>query len=443
MQQRLIAIGKKGSKSAAIDYATFAPGIAGIKDTGRDAAKTYFGAGGRTTWCGYIRGSGAILTAFSGSQATGAIIVSIDDGPEYNAPYLGNNQYQLFKSIADKIHKVTFHYGSAYGTGGYLQNSGTAIKVIGAKPDVITSGQFLNMFDSSGLVDFRAMSTATYAGYVPSIISDGMNRYSEGMRIRTDSSKLLVFCYNRYFFISVDGGDPIRYDRGPTAPTASFYEVTLDGQLHTYNIWCRNSSWTANVGALSVAYNGTLYDVGNKYKLDQFGDSITEGAGITSGAQAGEVDVHGAAAYFGRLGGSFGWSGEKTGGLKTRLPTLLPTLAPTVNDVAILAIGRNDTGAGWTAQVELDYANCIDQLIAVYGKVLCRGIIPEGNPPAVPWSTENTTIAAIVAGKSNPNIIYINTDSWTDVQKADGTHPNEAGYATMREHCKTAYASYL
>lgn len=447
MKNRFIAIGKKGNKITPIDYSVFSPGIAGIKDTTRAVDKTYFGAGGRTTWCGYIRGSGAILNAFSGSQATGAIVVSVDDGPEYSAPYIGSNQYQLFKNIADKIHKITIHYGSAIGVGGYLLNSGITLKIIGSKPDIRTTNQFLNMFDDNTLVDFRAVSYAEplYSGYIPAIKPDGGSRYSVGMRIRTDSSKFFIFCYSQHFYISIDGGNPIRYDRGSNAAKASFLEVQLDGQIHTYNIWTRNLSWTANVGALSVGYDGGLYDIGNKYKLDQFGDSITEGDGVPT-AQAGEVDVHGVAAHFNRLGGSFGYSGEKIAALKTRLTTLLPALSPTINDVAILAIGRNDIGAGWTTAVEDDYSNCIDQLIAVYGKVICRGILPGGEhlpPQTTVFTAENTAIANIVSSKSNPNIIFIDTNSWLDFETTDGVHPNANGYATLREHCKTDYAAYL
>jgi lysophospholipase L1-like esterase len=419
-------------------YAQFEGGQAGIIDTSRSATRTYWGAS-RTVWVGTITGTEALLTVdrSSGSVDGSTITVSVDGGNFANAP-LSGGRCVLFSGLSDAPHKIAIKVGDGYGTSVRVQNSGTVLSVTGVTPAIDTPTQQLKMFDGNALYDTHSKKSALSGGYLtysPLNIASGEPKYSAGQRFKTDATKLWVASAHRYVYVSVDGAAPTRYDRGVT-PTLNFHIIDLDGAQHTYNVWVKDDPVTANVGMLSVGVNGTVYDVGAKLRLNQFGDSITQGVGATS---TGEVDTHGVAAHFGMLGTTYGVSGENTAGLKARLPSLLTNLAPSSTDVAVLAIGRNDDLTTVGPTFEADYQDVVNMLIAVYGKVLCRGVLPE----ATTWPVGNGKIQALVAAMANPNVVFIDTSTWTGIDKSDGTHPSDAGYDTLETYCKTAYAPYL
>jgi hypothetical protein len=420
-------------------YAQFEGGQAGIIDTSRSGTRTYWGTNGRTVWVGEITGTEALLTVVrsSGSVDGSSIAVSIDGGNFANAP-LSGGRCVLFSGLSDTPHKIAIKAGDGYGISVGVPNSGTVLSVTGVSPSIDTPVQQMKMFDGNALYDTRSKKVALsggYLSYTPSNIASGNVKYSVGQRFKTNATKLFVASGSRYVYVSVDGGAPARYDRYVT-PALNFHIVDLDGEIHTYNVWTKDVNLTSNVGLLSVGVNGTVYDVGTKLRLEQFGDSITEGTGSTG---TGEVETHGVAAHFGMLGASYGVSGEKTAGLKARLPALLTNLAPSPTDVAVLAIGRNDDLVTEGPTFEADYQDVVDMLIAVYGKVFCRGVLPE----ATTWPVGNAKIAAVVTAMDNPNVVFIDTSAWTGINKSDGTHPSDAGYDTLEEYCKTAYAPYL
>jgi lysophospholipase L1-like esterase len=423
-------------------YAQFEGGQAGILDKTRNAARTYWGASGRTVWVGEITGTEALLTVVraSGSQATGHIIVSVDGGAETSAT-LADGKFTLFSGLADTKHTVAITVASAMASSYGVLNSGNVLTVTGAVPALDVPTSQLNMYEGNPFAYSQSQRVALaspYLDYLPSTIISPTSsaRYSAGHRFKTDATKLYVASGDRYVYVSVDGAAPTRYDRGD-APTINFHVIDLDGELHTYNLWGRDRPVVSGVGLLSIGHNGTLSDVGTTYRLEQFGDSITQGYGATS---VGDVETNGVASHFGRLGTTFGWVGETVAGLKARLPALLTNIEPTSNDAAVLAIGRNNVGAAWTSEVETDYLDCVNQLKAVYGKVLCRGILPDHGTT---YPTENTAISGIVTGVADPNVVFIDTSAWTDIEMPDDIHPNDAGYDTLEAYCKTAYAPYL
>jgi hypothetical protein len=420
-------------------YSQFEGGQAGIIDTSRSATRTYWGTTIPTVWVGEITGTEALLTVVrsSGSVDGSTIAVSIDGGNFANAP-LSGGRCVLFSGLSDAPHKIAIKAGAGYGISVGVPNSGTVLSVTGVSPAIDTPTQQLRMFDGNALYDTQSQKVALTGGYLtytPLNIASGSVKYSAGQRFKTDATKLFVASGSRYIYVSVDGAAPTRYDRGMT-PTLNFHIIDLDGELHTYNVWVKDVNISANVGLLSVGVNGTVYDVGEKIRLEQFGDSITEGVGSTG---TGEVDTHGVAAYFGMLGTTYGISGENTAGLKARLPALLTNLAPSTNDAAVLAIGRNDDLTTVGPTFEADYQDVVNMLIAVYGKVLCRGVLPDGPD----YSVGNGKIAAVVAATANPNVVFIDTSTWTGIDRSDGTHPSDAGYDTLETYCKTAYAPYL
>jgi lysophospholipase L1-like esterase len=244
---------------------------------------------------------------------------------------------------------------------------------------------------------------------------------------------------------------------------AFLFRITgLAGVATTYTCW---PSWEQSTGTgygtFSVSQNGTLADCGAKKRLDQWGDSLTQGAGTTgvylqnSGGQGacGAVDLYEVACYFGltpcgwgisgnttnQLGQRFGW--DVTGTTRTGTG-ILATIPAGASDTAILATGRNDqaSNTAMSAQNITDYTNCVNALALKYGKVICRGVLPGTSFDPAAY---NAGIASIVSGLANPNISYVSPNAWTGITFADGTHPTKAGYSVIAGYEKTAYAGLI
>jgi lysophospholipase L1-like esterase len=110
--------------------------------------------------------------------------------------------------------------------------------------------------------------------------------------------------------------------------------------------------------------------------------------------------------------------------------------------VAILGIGGNSAAGGIDPAEQAEYASCIDKLIAKgYGKVLCRGILP--NVAAQPLvDAANITLKSVMDGKADAKLVWIDPTTWA-FSTDDGTHPNAAGYATLAGYAVPAYSAAL
>ena len=87
----------------------------------------------------------------------------------------------------------------------------------------------------------------------------------------------------------------------------------------------------------------------------------------------------------------------------------------------------------------------IDSLLAKgYGKVFCRGILPphDSNANAIAQAA-NVTLKSLVDARANPNVIWIDTSTWTGYTSTDGVHPDAAGYLTLATHAYAAYLPYI
>jgi len=255
--------------------------------------------------------------------------------------------------------------------------------------------------------------------------------------VRTSASSIQVFTasiISSGLYYSVDGGAPQTINQ----TTSLFYEITgLSGE-HTYSFWTNQQN-----SIISIKADAELYSVGAR--LDQFGDSISFGAG-TSGNNA-LVETHEVAAYFGYIGNDWAVSGWTTNDLLTELQsgnytTYINRHANRVNDVAVLAIGRNNTDIDTNATVQTEYTAIIDHLVnnIGYAKVLCRGILPEsGNP----FTAQNAMIESLVTAFGDPNVVYVDVSGWTGISTADGVHPDETGYGQMVDYARVSYAPYI
>jgi hypothetical protein len=424
-------------------YAQFEGGQSGLLDTATIGTRTYWGAGGRTVWAGYITGTAALFTAVrkSGTLATGNVVVSVDGATATNA-VLADGKFTLFSGLTDTAHHVHITAGAAMGGNLGVTNTGTILTVTGAAPALVVADDWLQFFDDNALalsVSQRIVNPTGYTAYTPSNSAKSATNYVHGHRFKTDADKLEVVTPSRYLYISVDGGAPTRYDRGATVPTINSHTITLDGALHTYNVWARNQTMVDVLGVLAIGIvGGTFSDVGTKVRLDQFGSSTTEGVSATS---PGDVETMGVAAHFGMLGTTYGVAGENFAGTKARLTTLLPLISPTTADTAVFAVGTNNLSDGIFDETEqADCLDCINQMRAVYGQVIVRGVLPNSTEDR---AGPNATLATIVSDLADPNVVFVNTSSWTGIIYSDEVHPTDAGYDVIEAYCKTDYAAYL
>jgi lysophospholipase L1-like esterase len=195
----------------------------------------------------------------------------------------------------------------------------------------------------------------------------------------------------------------------------------------------------------SVGVVGSLGMHGIAGFIDQFGDSITEGNRYAWGA----VETFEVAHKLGRAGETFGVSGNNTLQLRDRLELFSWTRSAA--DVAVLAIGVNDAGPGWTDTQTGYYTTCINTLLAHgYGRVLCRHMLPT----AANYAAINAGITAAAAACSDPSKVrVISTAGWpqfsliqVDLDESgnpDGLHLSEPEYVAAVPYCVSAYTEAL
>ena len=426
-------------------YAQFAPGLTGILDTARNAGRTYGYAGGQTAWVGTISGSSATLAASSDiGPAAGLLIVTVDGGAR-TAVAVAGGLYTLFSGLADAAHTVLVEFDPGYSNIPYFANSGNILAVTGAAPAAVVATQWVQPFDGSALTATSGLSIAVGGTYVPTGFAGNTGSAASGssvpsIRVKTSASLMRVVSKSRWVHVSVDGAAPVRYDSVTPTSTTRLRDITLDGALHTYTVWPGfELGYQPNPGVFCVGFNAAIADVGTKRRLEQYGDSITYGQGALS---RGAVDTLAVGAALGMAAGTYGVSGNTIADVLARLPAILSAKTiDSVNDVAVLAIGRNDTGGTFTTQRIADYNAIVNALKARYGKVLCRGILPEGSNA---WPSENASISGIVTSQADAKVKFINTASWSGISApSDNVHPDDAGYVTITGYATPAYTTAL
>lgn len=414
-----------------------------LRDDTTDATKLHVAATRPTTrqasyWAGVITGTEAGLPGLNNSsigQYAGMAEVSVDGGA-FAAVNATGGEYPLFSGLEQGPHNVALRIGSIFGTAAtYVPKTGTMLRVVGAPPSVLVMDGWVQPGDGNAdTISSTAVVAHGIVNYLPANVPDSdpnskANVSAVALR-GTFSALTLVNLGNAdasslYVYVSVDGAAPTRYT-GLTVLTG------LSGE-HTYYCWTGAES-----PLFSVGYVGTLSDIAAKKRLDQYGDSITEGIAATS---AGEVEMFAVGAALGRMGGNFGISGWTIAELAASIATPLSHKTVNSNDVAVLAIGRNDTGGAFDATKISNYQSIVTALLtAGYGRVICRGILPETSST---WPTENGSIASIVTGFADARVVFCDTSSWSGIARSDGTHPTDAGYVTMRGYATPAYAALI
>lgn len=420
--------------TSAFTYTDIGGGVAGIVNITTDVTKAFMYSGGRGVWAGKITGTEATLNVLrtGGTNPVGLVQVSVDGSTFSNAakPAL---DFVLFTGLTDTTHDVIVKYGDAYAEKPYILKSGDIMTVTGAAPAVTVSGSWTTPLDTITETTFAGVQgNASPANFSPAYVLNGA--YGKSLTLKTSATEMQVFNVGTSdVHVSIDGAPDTVYT---TATNPSVTIIPLDGVLHTYSVWA-GSGVLQTSGMMSVGVNSSFVAVPAAKSLIQFGDSITKGVGATDDSY---VDTFRLAAAFGYNGLTLGVPGETTVELDTRLTTDIPKLTATFNtgDVIVVATGRND--GAWTPTIASAYSSIISKLRAVYGTVICRGVLPDG---VNDFSSENTGISDAVTAAADANVIYINVDSWSGIATADGTHPTDAGYDTIEGYAITAYAPYL
>ncbi len=427
--------------------AQFAVGLAGSISTTKNAARIY-GQSDLTLWCGVITGTEAKLTVTSDYGANaGMIQVALDGGAFVNAPNV-SSLYTLFTGQPHAARFVEIRFASGYGDAPYIAATGNVLVVTGQPPALSPVANWLKNGDDSSTGFASCAQLTPIATFSPPIQAGKGTTYGSNIgsaKIRGSFTKLYVSINgeSRKIGVSKNGATPTFYSVAEEAnkPIRAIV-VPCDGSDSVYHVWDDGNGRTGG-GHFTIAGNSARLDIGIRKRLDQYGDSITYGAGSNGiDATPADVDTMQVAAALGMVGSTHGISGYTIAQCKTLLDTVLPKKTVAAADVAVLAIGRNNVPTIDSTE-QADYGLCIDKLLAAgYGKVLCRAILPTPNGSSS-WVSENAALQAVVTAKANPNVIWIPTITWLGYASADNTHPTAAGYVTLAGYAVPAYTAAL
>lgn len=421
----------------------YAPGLTGSVSTTKVAGRIYM-RGAVTLWSGFISGNEAKLTTPSdfGDNA-GSVQVAIDGGAFTLAPNTGS-VYTLFTGLPHATRFVEVRYDPQMGDAPYVSATGNVLQVTGQPPTLATLSNKVQNGEDSATGFYSGAQVANIATYIPPMQAQKGQNYGSNVgsiKLRGAFTKLAVTVNgSRKIAVSKNGAAPAFYDAADeTDNPIRAMLVPCDGSTSTYYVWDDGNGRNGN-GHFAVAGDSTLLGVGARRRLEQYGDSITFGSG--PGATSRDTETMRVAAAMGFVGSTTGISGLTIEGLKTLLDTVLPARTVASTDVAILAIGGNSAAGGIDAQEQADYASCIDKLLAKgYGKVLCRGILP--NVAAQPLvDAANVTLKSVMDGKADARLVWIDPTTWA-FSTQDGTHPDAAGYAILAGYAVPAYSAAL
>lgn len=424
--------------------AQFATGFTGPVSTTKDSARVYIEAQ-KTLWSGWITGTEAKWTAtFDWGDFDGGVQVAVDGGAFTNAPRSGQ-VYTLFTGLTQASHFVEIRAADGLGEAGYMASTGPVLTVTGVTPVLTTLSNKIQVGADSALGIYSGSTIANSATFTPPLQAPSGQVYGSNVgsvKIKGAFNKLVVTLQGaRKVGVSKNGGDPVFYTLAEEsgAPSRAMV-IPCDGSVSTYNVW-DSGNYCNTGGVFAVAVDSEFLDIGIRRRLDQYGDSVTYGAG--PGATSVDTETMRVAAKLGFVGSTTGISGQTVGGGKTMLDNALAGRTVTSSDVAILALGGNNADNGIDSTEQADYIACIDKLLAKgYGKVLCRGILPLADTNANnAIAAANVVLKSVVDAMNNPNVIWVETATWSIYETIDGVHPTSNGYVTIAGDAYTAYAS--
>lgn len=422
--------------------AQFVPGFSGSISTTKNAARVY-ARGALTLWCGYITGTEAKLTNPSdfGDNA-GSMEVAIDGGAFAAAPNVAS-VYTLFTGLPHATRLVEIRWVSQMGDAPYIASSGNVLTVTGQPPALNPFSGWVQAGANSTTGAYSAATIPNVAGYTPVLQAPSSLAYGSNVgsiKLRGAFTKLAATAHR--VGVSKNGGAPVYYSAAPEAdgvPRAIV--IPCDGSASTYNVWDDGSANNQG-GHFAATGDSTLQAFVGISHLDQFGDSGTYGSG--PGATSVNVETMSVAASMGFIGSTNGRSGATISDLTTILDTVLAARTVTAGDVAVLAIGGNNAQGGIDQAAKDAYALCLDQLLAkAYSKIICRAILPIASAQSL-IDAANVALKAVMDGKANARLVWVDTKLWTPYRTEDGVHPTILGYnPDLSSFAEPAYRAVL
>lgn len=424
--------------------AQVSPGFSGSISTTKNAARIY-AHGDLTLWSGFITGTEAKLTNPSDfGDNDGSMQVAVNGSAFTNAVRTGS-VYTLFTGLSHAKRFVEVRWVIQMGDAPYIASSGNVLEVTGQPPTLETLGNQVTNGTDAATGFYSGALTPNIANYTPSLQAPAGTTYGSNVgsvKLKGAFSKLVVTVGGpRKVGVSKNGGAPSFYSIADESggPVRAIV-VPCDGSTSTYNVWDSGNAYNTG-GHFAVAGDSTLLDVGATKRWHIFGDSIVAGAG--PGATGVDSETMAVAATLGGVGSTIGIAGQTIVGCKTMLDNTLPLLTVASTDVAILSIGGNSASGGIDATKKADYLACINKIKAKgYGKILCRGILPtpDGSDTRAIYNVE---LQSVVTALADPNVIWIDTSTWTGYETQDNTHPTVAGYVTLYGYALPAYTAAL
>lgn len=391
-----------------------------------------------------ITGTAAFIRMFqNSSQPSGMVEVSVDGGAFASAGAASGGEYTLFTGLSDTPHTVLVRVNAAYGVSVHVPTTGNFLRVTGAAPAVTvpravqmeTSG--LNILESAcafanapGNLDVNTPAGVQSPGRVAQTASPTGQRNTSSFKIRTDATEFWIYGEDNWCWIN-DGTTTTRYalnGAGPGALNARLTKLTGFSGLKEYAIWTEERA-----NQVIAPYNSTFATFpAHVGRFDEYGDSICEGTAGNPAQDRGFATVFQTAVGLNRIGGNFGISGNTIANLRARIDLILANKEITSQDVAFLTIGRNNTGGAFDATETTDYQYIVSALVAAgYGRVICRGLLPEG---ANLWPAESGSIQSIVTGFADPKVVFMNASTFTGLSTHDGVHLTVTGFNQLRDY---------
>lgn len=426
-------------------------GFSGSYDVTTNVNRIYWAAPqantptGGTVWSAWISGTAATLQM--GVPNAGHLFVSVDGGA-YTVCTNASLVFTLFTGLSDAVHFVSVRIDAAYGTASIYtdKTAGNILNITGASPYVDLPSVYAVSANTNSIYSAIGGGVANTANYYPPLSMyqalTGNPSNMGALVIKGGFKKLNVSNVNASdgggsfsVYVSVDGAAPTKYAAGVATGSAMAISIPVTEGMKTYYVW-------SNVGGsvLSAAGDGVASVNTGLKQIHQFGDSITNGL-----VDRGNIDTFAIGAAMGYAPLTLGISGLTTSGLDTNITDWLSKTPVTSNDVAVLAIARNDVGGSFSAPVTTAYNSILNKLIAKgYGKILVRGILPNGDQSST-FPLENASIQSCITTVNNSKLIFIDTSTCPaySTESNDLTHPNTAGYVTVAGYLLPKYRTAL
>jgi hypothetical protein len=435
-------------------------------------------AGNSSDLEGWVTGTACQMTTISASITD--VWVSVDGGAFF-APSVGTNSlFTLFTGLPDARHFLQIVMNRSGAANPVNALSGIVLTVTGSAPTLdfggwgggpawmLTDPSFPGVYSGCSQVyafggnsNVRPTNSLTFNGQDFGGLSNTGYDYGCGVKVRAKCSQLWVQTGETNAGYSIDKGAVTNvsfdtanlsvYCPGGYSRTWKLFATGLDATtFHDY--YCFFGSAVPNVTTPSSTVSSTLgirTDSNGSFasttakRVVQDGDSITQTqlSVIFNGGQPNtNCDVYMACALQGAVGATSGVAGVTAAQLDTAMAGNLSRRGY-VPDIHILAIGRNDAGVTASGPFQASITSILNKILANgTNKIIVRGVTL-GTGTASLITIDGYLAAAVAAIQSSltgsQQVIFVDTTGWTGITFYDGTHPTQAGYATMVNYWQT------